>query len=298
MAKDKITDYSATAASNTDLGGINIQGSAAISNADNAFREVMSHLAETNAGTYPVDDTWTFCDPADRTKKFRFDGVGITAGNTRVITMPDSDVTLGSASATASGLVELATDAETITGTDTARAITPANVAAAYRGTTELTLMAAEGFPAETNGAQGGIRYLTGKPIFYYAFDTTTSESLYFYVAMPKRFNLSTVTFAPYWVPASGSGTVEFEISMAAVSNDDPLDVTLGTAQASADTLILADDLHIGPTTSAVTIGGTPAAQDFYVIKVTRDVANDDLGVDAQLLALKMFYTANLGNDA
>ena len=33
-------------------------------------------------------------------------------------------------SATAKGIVELATDAETITGTDTARAVTPANVAA------------------------------------------------------------------------------------------------------------------------------------------------------------------------
>lgn len=94
MSKDKLTDYSATAASNTDIGGVNIQGSAAVSNIDNFARELMSHLAETNAGTYPVDDTWSFCDPADRTKIFRFDGVGITAGQTRVITMPDANGTL------------------------------------------------------------------------------------------------------------------------------------------------------------------------------------------------------------
>jgi hypothetical protein len=94
MAKDKITDYSATAASNTDVGGIGIQGTNAISNIDNAAREIMSHLAETNAGTYPVDDTWSFCDPADKTKIFRFDGVGITTGTTRVLTVPDSNGTL------------------------------------------------------------------------------------------------------------------------------------------------------------------------------------------------------------
>lgn len=94
MAKDKLTDYDTTASGNTDVGGINIQGTAMISTVDNALREFMSHLAETNAGTYPVDDTWTFCDPADKTKKFRFDGVGITAGQTRVLTVPDASGTL------------------------------------------------------------------------------------------------------------------------------------------------------------------------------------------------------------
>lgn len=39
---------------------------------------------------------------------------------------------LSSASSTAQGIVELATDAETITGTDTARATTPANIAAIF----------------------------------------------------------------------------------------------------------------------------------------------------------------------
>lgn len=96
MPKDKITDYSATAASNTDVGGVGIQGTNAISNIDNAVREMMTHLAETNAGTYPVADTWSFADPADLTKKFRFDGGSITTGNTRVVTMPDADITLPS----------------------------------------------------------------------------------------------------------------------------------------------------------------------------------------------------------
>lgn len=96
MAFDKITEYSATNATNTSVGSVGITGTNNISNLDNAIRELMTHLAETNAGTYPVDDTWTFCDPSDRTKKFRFDGVGITTGNTRVVTMPDGDVTIPS----------------------------------------------------------------------------------------------------------------------------------------------------------------------------------------------------------
>jgi len=94
MAKDTIPSYSATAASNTDVGGVGIAGTNAISNADDAFREIMSHLKEASAGTSPVEDTWTFGDPADLTKRFRFDGGSVTAGQTRVLTVPDANITL------------------------------------------------------------------------------------------------------------------------------------------------------------------------------------------------------------
>ena len=95
MSKDKLTDYSATASSNTDVGGVNLaENSMLPSDVNNAFREILSHLAEMNAGTHPVADTMTLADPDDLTKKFRFDGVGISAGNTRVVTMPDADTTL------------------------------------------------------------------------------------------------------------------------------------------------------------------------------------------------------------
>ena len=94
MAKNKITDYSATNASNTDVGGIDIQGTGYISNGDNAFREIMTHLAETNAGTYPVADTWSFADPGDLTKRVRLDTAVISPGATRVLTVPDASITI------------------------------------------------------------------------------------------------------------------------------------------------------------------------------------------------------------
>lgn len=57
--------------------------------------------------------------------------IGITEGGTGEITAAAAFAALKqAASATATGVVELATDAETITGTDTARAITPANLQA------------------------------------------------------------------------------------------------------------------------------------------------------------------------
>jgi hypothetical protein len=70
-----------------------------------------------------IDSTAIIKGSADATKLIRMEADGITTGTTRVITMPDKDVNLGSASKTAEGLVELATTAEIKTGTDTTRAI-------------------------------------------------------------------------------------------------------------------------------------------------------------------------------
>lgn len=94
MAKNSINEFSTTAASNTDIGGIGIQGTNAVSNFDGAFRELMSQLAEMNAGTSPIYDTMRWCDPADNTKLFRFDGVGVTTGTIRVLTIPDASGTI------------------------------------------------------------------------------------------------------------------------------------------------------------------------------------------------------------
>ena len=51
MTKDAISDYSATAGSNTDVGGVNIDEGMSPSGVNNAIRELMSHLADLNAGT-------------------------------------------------------------------------------------------------------------------------------------------------------------------------------------------------------------------------------------------------------
>ena len=44
MAKDKLNDYSATNASNTDVGGVNVDEGMLPSAVNNALRELMTHL--------------------------------------------------------------------------------------------------------------------------------------------------------------------------------------------------------------------------------------------------------------
>jgi len=93
MSKDNVRSWDTTASNNTDIAGIGIQGSNAVSNFDGALRTVMKQIADVDEGVAPVNDTWSFCDPSDTTKKFRFDGVGITTATTRVYTAPDASGT-------------------------------------------------------------------------------------------------------------------------------------------------------------------------------------------------------------
>lgn len=95
MAKTKVSDWDTTAANNTDVGNVGIAGSNSIRLGNDAIQEVMAQIAKVNGGTDAVSDTWAFADPADTTKRVRLDAGNVTAGQTRVLTMPDRDVTLG-----------------------------------------------------------------------------------------------------------------------------------------------------------------------------------------------------------
>lgn len=95
MAKTKISEYDSTASNNTDLDNINLQENVMVpSDLNNFCREIMAHLADMNAGTSAIQDTFTLSDPTDDTKRVRFDAVDVTTATTRVLTAPDADVTI------------------------------------------------------------------------------------------------------------------------------------------------------------------------------------------------------------
>lgn len=153
--------------------------------------------------------------------------------------------------------------------------------------------------PRTTNGAAYGLTEMaTNRNMFQTLdFDTTTQEFAQFTILMPKSWNLSTVTFKPVLSHASGTGNVVFGLAGVATSNDDAGDVAFGTAQTSDRTIGTANDIYIGPESSAITIAGTPAAEDFVTFQVNRTVASDNLGVDARLHGVILFYTINAATD-
>ena len=81
MAKDKLTDYDATASNNTDIGGIDInQGTMIPSNVDNAIREMMSHLKDFAAGTEAVSSIAVSGDLTVDTNTLKVDSTNNNVG--------------------------------------------------------------------------------------------------------------------------------------------------------------------------------------------------------------------------
>jgi hypothetical protein len=142
----------------------------------------------------------------------------------------------------------------------------------------------------------------SGQPDYgYLAFDTASEEYAEFELLMPESWNEGTITFAPVW--SHGSTTVNFGVAWSlqgiAISNDDTLAANFGTAQTSVDTGGTTDDLYVGPTSSAITIAGTPAAGDTVFFRVTRVVGDggDNLGIDARLHGIRIYITTAADTD-
>jgi hypothetical protein len=88
MPKDKLTDYSATNASNTDVGGVNTDEGMLPSAVNNAIREVMTHLKNFAAGTDGIDVLSLADDDASAAMKIQAPA-SVTADTT--LTLPDGD---------------------------------------------------------------------------------------------------------------------------------------------------------------------------------------------------------------
>lgn len=134
-------------------------------------------------------------------------------------------------------------------------------------------------------------------------FDASTIEYAQFRYPMPKSWDEGTVTFRPRW--RHGATTVNFKTSWGlqglALSDDDAIDTAYGTAQFSNDTGGTTDDLYVGPESAAITIAGTPQAEDsvlFQVFRKADDATNDTLAIDARLLGIDLIINTNVGNDA
>lgn len=133
-------------------------------------------------------------------------------------------------------------------------------------------------------------------------FDSSTAEYAQFSIHMPKSWNEGTVTFAPVWSHPSTTTNfgVVWGLQAVGISNDDAIATNYGTAQTSTDTGGTTDDLYIGPESSAITVGGSPAAEDVVFFRVYRDptAGSDTMAVDARLHGITVYITTDSDTDA
>lgn len=189
----------------------------------------------------------------------------------------------------------------TIAGATTLAA-TAINGAITGTGTlTKTLLIPASAFvPTTTTPAAGPylVEYGTNDvdvPVIRFA-DAADSYAVA-HVTMPDGWNGSTVTARVLWTPTTGGGasateTVEFDIDMRSIGDDDAIDQAWGTAVAATDVVIATTDLHRTAATAAITPSGTPAGGELLVIRVMRDESESTIVGGIDMLGVQIEFTS------
>ena len=167
-------------------------------------------------------------------------------------------------------------------------------------GKQSIWVPAAAMYPTKSNGCAAitGVETTAGKPDMYVLdFDAGTQENAQFSIAFPSYWNESTITYQIYWTStATDTDAVIWDVSAVAVSDSDTIDATFGSIVSVTDNAIsAAEDLYITTESSALTVGGSPAAGDLVYFNIARDAdeGGDTLGEDARLIGIKLFYTVD-----
>ena len=229
----------------------------------------------------------------------------ITIASTGIVTLVD-DLLLKDActigTATTAGAISIAADGKVNLAT---AAATVNSAVIKTAGIDTIWIPAAAMRPTVSNGcaALTEVETTSGRPDMQVLdFDTSADEHAQFQISMPKSWNEGTVTAQFYWTTtATDTDGVSWGIQGVCVSDNDTIDVAYGTAIVVDDAALgAAEDLCVSAATAAITLGGSPAAGDLAFFRVFRYVSdsNDDMGEDARLIGVKIFFTTDAATDA
>lgn len=158
--------------------------------------------------------------------------------------------------------------------------------------------------PATTNGAATGqIETSTNKiNVETLDFDKDTDEFAHFNIALPKSWNLGTITYQLFWTAATGGTTgIAFALQGVAIGDNVTNDTAYGTAVIIIDDAQTgANEIYVSAESAAITIANSPVDDQVCFFRLFRDVsdANDDLAEDAQLIGIKFHFTLDAEDDA
>ena len=171
-------------------------------------------------------------------------------------------------------------------------------------GTETMWIPALAMFGTTTNGADAQAVETTAlRPeLKVLDFDASTAEYAQFSVAMPKSWNLGTITYQVFWSPSNtNTDNCIFGLQGVSCTEGDTADVAFGTAVEVTDAGIgTIEDVQMTAVSGAMTISGSPADDDQTFFQLYRDAADgsDTFTGDARVLGIKLFYTTDAANDA
>ena len=258
-------------------------GAASRTTAYNTWDSMVNVIVNVTAGTANADTSWRFTQNS-----------GGTLESTSI-----SLEAFGAVSA-ASGIT-VTDSGGYFSGTNVEDVL--AEIAASIVGQQTMWIPAGSMQPTTTNGAAVLIEELTtnDRMVTGLAFDDSTRENACFDIQMPKGWNEGTLIWQAVWKCGVTTGNVIFGLEAVATANDNPMDTAYGTAQEITDGAgSAANDSQISPESSALTVAGSPGAEELVGFKVYRDAADgsDTLSGDAVLIGIKIHYTTDTPNDS
>ena len=191
-----------------------------------------------------------------------------------------------------------------IDGTLETDGLTVGGVAAKVAGKESIWIPAAAMYPSTTNPCSDLTQVETTalRPdLKVLDFAAAADDFAQFAIAFPKSWNEGTVTYQPFWtVTGTNTGTVVWQLGGIAVSSDDTINTAFGTLIA---TTALAhsgtsNDLMVSAESGAVTIAGSPAANDLCFFQINNDASASGQTGAVRLLGVKLFFTTDAANDA
>jgi hypothetical protein len=134
-----------------------------------------------------------------------------------------------------------------------------------------------------------------------YDFDPSTEENLFFWIPMPKSWDVGSITFKYVWSHAAtvtNFGTC-FAIFVDAFGNDDTMQINSTGSISTVDTGGTTNDIYVSPESLPLAVANR-AAEDLLHFRLTRVVANaaDTLAVDARLHGILVHFTDAANTDA
>jgi hypothetical protein len=171
-------------------------------------------------------------------------------------------------------------------------------------GTETIWIPAQAMYASSTNGADAEqVETTATRPdLKVLDFDASTAQYAQFAIAMPKSWNLGTVTYQVFWSPSTtNTGNCIFGLQGVSCTEGDTADVAFGTAIEVTDAGIgTVEDVQMTAVSSAMTIAGSPADDDQTFFQLYRDAADgsDSFTGEARVLGIKLFYTTDAANDA
>lgn len=230
-------------------------------------------------------------------------GSATTAGSAATAAAT-SETNAGTSATNAASSASNAASSETAAASSaTAAAASAATAAGHSLGQHTIWVPAGAMTPTETNGAEAETSELATNDVMAAGllFDAATRENAQFAIQMPKSWDGGDIIAQFIWThPATTTNFgATWGIEAVAFADGDAMDSAFGTAQETTDTGGTTNDCYISPETGAMTVGGSPGAEELSAFQVYRDVADggDTMAVDAKLLGVKLHYTTDAATD-